>query len=814
METPIFQKLFNEFGRMNNGREADISMNYFQQKVQFALLRFEYTVLKAFESFFLSLNIDQSKKSSSSDDDAGTRPRLTSGVTDPRFGGIMKDLWMSMHAPLVTEKRLITIRRYIPLWQEEFIWPCVESDRYELTQIFETTDEYMESASVGIRSNIYTDFFTLLPPMMSFMSSAVALFYMKFAFFLLMSKVDESDITAENTVLLMTQPIFVEYFQMWNDVIVKKATDQVTPKVEESYHILGDTTVSEVKLVQAIFEVARQNLDNIVLGNQIKNLQAVIHKFTVDISQCREKNVNAIRPEFLTESTILGNHADSIYVIHPSDADSQFAQESKYAHARLLNMVYTALDGCTLERRDHDGTFSTIFSGDNFEEHCTKLSTAFDVFWDGSLSDMNFSWKQYITTTRSEIKKNEEAMNAVRKKSHFAYSLFERQKDVEKASQYQDQILALNALQDEFRRLVKTHEETEIEMEKDVRHEYDELVSDLKHHIAIRKLQFREIKNGVYDAVNKKIDSAKQVKLEVSNKSARRMSLLDARNEHIFENIEAENAELRQQVIKMRIVRCLSDIANTRFYKKKLNTAESDRRSANAQLWSNKLQYESQEEAREKQLAVTHKRLSDTEIEIERLKQQLDNEKLANSQLVHWKAKNLKTVENLKAEIAQIRNVSDVNIDNLLEKMRAKQEELDELRKEGEELDKQTEEFIRRPMRQVDKIRTQVMQTRVAKSSLVETMRSLGDEDEVMARSQHAAALISENAQMRKTNELLRKQIEELESVKDKKATDVRTYMETTVQPPPPSIRSTMKAPGIIIKPKMLHTAARSHSRI
>ena len=94
------------------------------------------------------------------------------------------------------------------------------------------------------------------------------------------------------------------------------------------------------------------------------------------------------------------------------------------------------------------------------------------------------------------------------------------------------------------------------------------------------------------------------------------------------------------------------------------------------------------------------------------------------------------------------------------------------------------------------------------------TGRSLGEEDEVQARSQHAAALMSENAQMRKTNELLRRQIEELESIKNRKATDVKTYMEATVQPPPPSIRSAMKAPGIIIKPKMVHTVARSHSRI
>jgi chromosome segregation ATPase len=254
----------------------------------------------------------------------------------------------------------------------------------------------------------------------------------------------------------------------------------------------------------------------------------------------------------------------------------------------------------------------------------------------------------------------------------------------------------------------------------------------------------------------------------------------------------------------MRILRCLSHISTVRFFKKRLATVESDRKAAHAQLWSNRLNYESSELAMEKELAATHRKLADREMEIEKLKQQLHNEKDNNIQLVHWKAKHLKQIENLKKEIDEFLGVGDVNITKLLAKLSDTHQELDELKEENEKFDVRTEEEVRKPMRNVDKMRGKIYTVKRAKSSLLEVL--LGTEGDVAETEESTIVkLNAENAKLRKQNQLLLEQIWAMEATKDAKAADVRHYMEATIQPPLPSIRGAVKAPGIIIRPLVLN---------
>jgi uncharacterized phage infection (PIP) family protein YhgE len=228
-----------------------------------------------------------------------------------------------------------------------------------------------------------------------------------------------------------------------------------------------------------------------------------------------------------------------------------------------------------------------------------------------------------------------------------------------------------------------------------------------------------------------------------------------------------------------------------------------DRKSAHAMLWSNRLNSESHEVAMEKQITSTHQKLAEKELEIEKLKQQLKNEKQNNIQLVQWKARHLKQIDNLKKEIDELKGAGDVNITQLLQTLSDKHAELDVLREECAKFDELTEQEVRKPMKGIDGLRDRIYDVKRAKSSLLEVLLDR-DDNESEVHTVDIVKLKLENARLTRRNQLLKDQIRHMESTKDKQSSDVRQFMETTIQPPPPSIR-TVKAPGIIIRPMVVN---------
>jgi hypothetical protein len=95
-------------------------------------------------------------------------------------------------------------------------------------------------------------------------------------------------------------------------------------------------------------------------------------------------------------------------------------------------------------------------------------------------------------------------------------------------------------------------------------------------------------------------------------------------------------------------------LGTTRFFKKKLILAEADRKTAHATMSSTRLTCEAQDAAMEWKLKSTHEKLYDTEIEIDKCTQQLETKKANNSQLVFWKAKHFKIIDELKQRLKKV----------------------------------------------------------------------------------------------------------------------------------------------------------------
>lgn len=71
-----------------------------------------------------------------------------------------------MHEPF--DNNMMTIRRYIPLYQDEFLFNINEMDRNEIVNQFGMTDQMIHEASSAFKNNIFIDFFQLLPSLLDF----------------------------------------------------------------------------------------------------------------------------------------------------------------------------------------------------------------------------------------------------------------------------------------------------------------------------------------------------------------------------------------------------------------------------------------------------------------------------------------------------------------------------------------------------------------------------------------------------------------------------------------------------------------------
>ena len=842
LETLLFQKLYNEFQRLPSAREVDVSANYMKDRMTYFFHRFEQTVITAIESFFVSLSVEGGRalshnvntKSTSmltnvtnrtgnnakkfsygskmanfesiKKSDASIRIRM-GGVTDPLFGDTMKSFWVQLHQPL--DNHLITVRRYIHLFQDEFIYNINESDRMEMANTFLYTDQMIEEANVAMRQDEFTDVFQMLPLLLDFLKNSVSMEQMKFAYYLLLQSENENDINIASCILRMNQTIYVEGEPTWNNIIESKARKNYHPREDQKKKHQDGPPINI--LHELCIEQIKNQIDLLLLSNQIKAIKKSTHKFSNEFSSHGEYTSEMFKPETDFNKNVLDNPLrKQPLLIDPKDADQQFNKENLYSRIRFVEIVANGLNSCAIRKNGND---TVIYSGDNFEDLCQKLTTFLELFSSSSLNDMNMTWRQYIATVDADLRKNTETLYLIDRLAQFIRDRFQRHVESEISSKLPEQICEVNALNDQLH----SQSQAQILIDHEIAHNltgyFDNLVEDLNNEIKNKKSMFSGIKQSVFQRVLNKIEAAKNVKLEAVAKP----NLEDGEdtqstnsNDQIIQSINEKNEKTRKKILQLRVVRTLIKIAVTRYYQKKLNTVENDRKHANSMLWSNKLQYETQELTMRSQLDEAQKRFAATEIEVERLKQQLENEKTTNSQLVHWKAINSKSVDELKKKILSIKNVGDVNIDRLLEKLQERQQELDVLREENNEMNKNIEETVRKPMKDIDKLRNELIKTRAEKSEMILSLKNDEDFNERLEREMKDQSILDENVRLKNSNKLLKMQIEEIESLKEKKARDVKSFMEKTTQPAPPALRNTSKL-GTIVKPNVM---GRSLSRI
>jgi hypothetical protein len=753
-----------------------------------------------------------------------TSPVLTRAmVSDPQFGERLQRLWLDMHAPLATSKGIINVSRYIPLWQRQFMSNSFESDRLDIVIKIQATRTFLECA-LAVPSGSTAP----MPTPSDFLCLSISQFHIKMAYFLLLARHDETEVDVRASVADMTPQIYAEGAPMWESAIIRDANRRLVPKEESPSRVTE--SIPEPKLAETIFAVVRDQVELMLLDSQIKKSERVIDLWAAAVAQVEtvSANIRASRFSAMASASSLDFLAQALedvepthsishlpekdsaevpvsttpYIVQTDIVNTQFEAELAFSHIKLVEVMHSVLSRCQVRVVDDE----LLIDGQGIDALCWRLSHFLTQFTTDSENALIQTWRRYLVTIAIENEANGELMNVVGIMGKFSSARFEKQAMCEIGSKFQTRFMELNTLRHRLHKLHEIKALTEQNMEIDIREHFAKLLVDLGETTERQKQKAVGAKRRVYDNVLHKINRAKNVALRVRTSDQIEEDQTygpgPKLDEAFLEGIRVGNAKMRKEIIALRLCRCLNEIAVHRAGSKRLRVIEAERREGNVFLWGNRLKCLAEEESMEEKLHRTHHRLSQTQEAIEKLKTQLENEKMGNIQLVHWKANNLKTIDEMDRQLNEFASVGDVNVDLLLRRLTSAHAELDELREYAAEFDEVANADVRNPISEIATMWNEINLVTRNESASRSTKSALAlDRQKQRTKEAFSQRIKDENERLKEENDVLRDRILELESEKMKKSMQVKAIMEETLAHRGLSIRARTRLAKKVVRP-------------
>ena len=304
------------------------------------------------------------------------------------------------------------------------------------------------------------------------------------------------------------------------------------------------------------------------------------------------------------------------------------------------------------------------------------------------------------------------------------------------------------------------------------------MINDLNKQKRVFVSKYVITRKSVFDSVLQKILRAKKVKLEPS--SASFCHAEETRQDRTSE-MNDEISALKNDIRKMRIIRCMSNIATRRFFTKRMQSYEIDRKFESSRLWESKHDFEVLQSSMQAQLQNAYRSLTDAEINIEKTKHLIESEKKSTIQLVHWKAMNSKREAQLEKEIKALENIE---IGELLENIERSTSILNRLTEETSFIDEVAERTIKTPMKEAENIRNRITSSRLQRQSVLRSHTASRAESGMEISSSLISSYNEENEQIKSRNLSLKQEIRSLEIAQGSLPRDVITVMSDVTSSP------------------------------
>lgn len=755
METTMPQRIYNELSRVPGFNEFDVSSRFLCDKVRQMEMRMELAIYSAFENSFLTMESN----------DANLRIYLAT-------------LLQQMNE--FPEVEGMVSLRYSPSWSTRFFCDADEYSRQELLRRLNLVDQRVDGdlAARDIRSTIES--YQAVIESMTFMTSLLSHYRLKFAFFCLYSGITE--FTDPLTVL--TPKIYSHGNDVWDERVVAQAHHILAPH-EDEIQLLRKKPLPEIRIIGAQIEALRNECDKSILTKQFEIVKREIERLPTILSP--ERSAERPDPNLMKFS------------LSSNEINNFFDGDSKNARARLVHKLSNILKSA---RKDKTESNEYNINGDIVEKKLLQLTPSLYEFEKDSLEQQSSLWHGIFTFMLGLYRDDKNTL--------FLMDLFEkmilRRYDFELSTNLStllcNEFLKINALHEMIRLREKSIVFEDIDSTESIKAEFDNLLYDLKRQRERTKKMFSTCREQLYDLVQQRLKAAGTVEFSVDKfkkllsfeqfrqKSVIELTIDESKNDQRSGVIKKDIESLRKKIIVMRIVRCMSNIATRRFFIKRISSSTADMKFESSKMWEGKRDFEIYEETTIASLKRSYRALSDNAIEAARTRFMIDSEKQNTIQLVHWKALNSKREDELNRKLKQFEGVGDVNVTSLLKRLEQAQSTLSALEEDSRQLDAQAEKDIRRPMSAIERTRKKIVVSKIERTRIISeraptTLSRINSTNNITAHNTDSVVqqLQSENETLATRNDYLRQQIEEIERAKMSMPPETLAAIDTVVVP-------------------------------
>ena len=696
----------------------------------------------------------------------------------------LKVLWKSIFRFGEIDKYGLSSRRYIPLWLDQVLFACGDGPRAMIVDHLRNVDDKISNALVSSRiKNIYQ---SPLP----FLQSSVSLELFKCAFFLLNHNFDFLNIDSSNSFQLVQKM----YFDIGNKALSKKF-------YEFSLNLItkGNSKYTKLNEVEGMLSIVKESIILISKEQQRKRIEAFYLENIKPVSSVLSSTSSILKPECYSKRILLGKQK-SIYIIDPNDIIRQFGQEMKYSFSRLMFFLSDELNKSV---SSCNGFMQYNLSDINRAFY--KLSSVLYKLLSTNIDNIFHTWVSIIKNNIIQICIDHDIEDLITLYERFISSKFQSEMDIGFASRSRLDILKSNELISNIKRAKTEQKDFEKKSELEFNTYYSLILKDLKNQIDNYQNKFPVIHDDFFDTSLQILSSF----LLNENKCWKPTPVVLSLSKDLSPNEKMASLinKLLEDIQKYRVINVLSRVGTAAFYSKKIKRAEKDRKNANATLWIGKRAFDETVQVIETDLSLAYNQLTKAEVDTEHLRKDLETQLKLNSQLTHFQLMTQMKEADLKSQIRALKENSEVNIADLLNRIDAADNELFALREENGELENTIDHLVREPMNRVDHFRRRIAQIKVDNSDTI--VSNSIPPIEILAEDKLLFRLLGENNDLKKTNMELRKNIEELQSELNSMQKDTLSSVSKIFEPSPSSARQ-MRISQRIIKPKTVKSARKN----
>lgn len=205
----------------------------------------------------------------------------------------------------------------------------------------------------------------------------------------------------------------------------------------------------------------------------------------------------------------------------------------------------------------------------------------------------------------------------------------------------------------------------------------------------------------------------------------------DGRKRRKEKDVQKEMDKIRDEIDslqierkKLRVRNALSTIGFIKIYTRMIEKVAEEKKGYSALLLQNHRLFEEEMVKIDEELHGAYNALTNVEINIETLKNDIEESKKKNVKLIHWREMCLRKSGDIQKELkiltTENTNSGNVNVTNLLKKISEKQDELEMLNYENEKLDEEIYFEVREPMMQLDYMRREITRRRAQQAQMIQ----------------------------------------------------------------------------------------------